>query len=134
MYFFNRPSRFILGAALFGLSSIGVYAAATEQDNSQGYEQLTQLLNQEITLLQGVSDAQTAAAAVEPLKDLITQLSQISKIVPDEQAFSLYVLRTESRKTEMNHILLALSAQKNRLMKADCFGQEDLQLLLTTQH
>lgn len=106
----------------------------SEQDNSSGYEQLTQLLNEEIELLEGVNDAESAAAAIAPLKETMKKQSNLSSILPDTQAFSLYVLRTESRKSEVNHILLALCAQKQRLIKAHCFGQDELQQLLKAQH
>ncbi|MFI3242761.1 MAG: hypothetical protein R3Y56_00745 [Akkermansia sp.] len=134
MYQFNRPSSYILGAAFLGATALAAGLAVSGQDNEQAYEQLVKLLKEEIHLLEGVKDAGSAAEAVEPVRNTIKQLSQLTEIVPDNQAFSIYVLRDESRKTEMNHTLLALTVQKQRLIKQDCFGQSELQALLKNQH
>ncbi len=131
---FYRPSSILLATGIACMMAPAAQARQHEEANRQAYTQLVQALQAEIELLQGVKDAASAAAALAPMQEIGAKLEGLYQIAPDNQSFSLYVLRTDERKAEITHLLLQLAAQKQRLIKLDCYGQGELSSLLKNQH
>lgn len=127
---FYRSSYLIVGAALSCCILPHAQAQGKDESNRQGYQQLVELLSQQITILQGITDGTSAAAAIGPLKTNKAEQKALSQIVSDEQSFSLYVLRDDARKMKMNHLLLQLTVELQRLSKAQGFEQPELQEIL----
>lgn len=113
-----RPAQVIAATALVCILPLSAFAASPEEVNSKAYATLITLLKQEISCLKGMTDAASAAAAQTELARILAEQAQLKQVVTDEQSFSLFVIRTDERKTEMNHLLLELTVERQRVIKA----------------
>lgn len=91
---------------------------------------LVHLLEQEIACLKGMIDTSSAAAAQAELSRIREEESQLGEHIPDAQSFSLFVIRSDEHKTQMNHLLLELTVERQRVSKANYFDVAELRALL----
>ena len=101
-------------------------AQLAEQD---AYRQLASGLREEVRLLSGITDAATAAAAVEPLRLVLRQLSELQAQV-DERELWRYIENTPDLKQPLIEETERLFVQMQRLEKAACYHHAPLQKLM----
>lgn len=129
------PSSLPLASLVACVLSMGSLssAASLEESNAQAYAHLVSSLRQEIAILKAMEDRSTADEGLEALTKIKAEMRALSTELGDSQSFSLYVIRTEERKTEMNHLLMALTVERQRIQKSGCFDVPELQALLSKQ-
>lgn len=109
--------------------SVCVAQAASEEDIC---ERLAEGLEEKVEILAAVKDAASAAAAVQPLQKVLTDLDALHGQV-DESALWLYIENHPKVKQELIEALQLLSVQFLRLQKNSFYGNEALEQLLTPQ-
>lgn len=103
-----------------------LFAAVTEQD---AYARISEGLREEVRLLTGVTDAESARAAVEPLRRTMHTLAALNDEV-DERELWRYIDNTPNLKQPLIEEMERLFVQLQRLEKAECYHCEPLQELL----
>lgn len=103
-----------------------LHAATTEQE---AYRQIADGLREEVQLLSGISDAATAQAAVEPLRQVIRKLAALNDEV-DEREFWRYIDNTPDLKQPLIEEMERFFVQLRRMEEAKCFGCTPLRKLL----
>ncbi len=129
MYSF-RSVNFLVGVGLVCSCMLPASASDEEKINQECYTNLVALLKSEISDLKSITDASSASLKIDSIKKNKDKQKELNHLQPDEQSFSIYVLRTDARKTEINFLLMSLARERQRLRQSDCFGQESLRALL----
>lgn len=114
--------------ALLGATAC-VVQADTEETVS---EALLAGLQAQVKLLAGVKDATSAAAAVAPLQQNLTELAALNGRVSADTLW-LYIDNTQEIKLALIEELQRLSVHFSRLQKANFYGCSELQNTLAPQ-
>lgn len=117
-----------LVTALLGATAC-IVQADTEETVS---EALLAGLQAQVKLLSGVQDAASAAAAVAPLQQNLSELAALNDKVSADTLW-LYIDNTAEVKQALIEELQRLSVQFSRLQKAEFYGCSELQALLAPQ-
>lgn len=115
-------------ALTIGLLSVApAIVCATPED--EAYNRLAAGLKAEVRLLTGITDAATAAAAVEPLQQLLHELAELNAQTNEKELWR-YIDNTPNLKQPLVEEVERLFVQLQRLEQAECFGCAPLQQLL----
>ncbi len=101
-------------ATVLCCATVCVAQAATEEEVCS---QLESRLAEQVELLSGVTDASTAAAAVNPLKENLAQLAALNDVISSDQLWSFIDNNLEVKLGLIEQLQL-LSVQYFRLQRA----------------
>lgn len=100
--------------------------ALSEQE---AYEQIAGGLREEVQILTGISDATSAAAAVEPLGQVLSKLAALNGEIGEKELWR-YIDNTPDLKQPLIEEIELLFVQLQRLEKAKCYHCAALSKLL----
>ena len=109
-------------ATVLCCATVCVAQAATEEEVCA---QLESRLAEQVKLLSGVTDASTAAAVVNPLKENLAQLSSLNNIIPSDQLWTFIDNNLEVKLGLIEQLQL-LSVQYHRLQQARFYSCNEL--------
>lgn len=116
---------------LIPFMAAGVVCVAQAITPEDACTQLLSTLEKQASVLQGIKDKETAAAAVAPLKDCMTRQGELFSV--DENALWLHIDNSEEIKQEFMLTLQNLAAEYSRLEAAKFFDCVELRQLVYTQ-
>lgn len=115
-----------------GVAAVVAHAGEENTALATAYERLLKGLQEEVRILDSITDTATAQAAVEPLKSTTKLLAQRVDGVTDKDLWN-YIDNTQDNKLPLIEMVQRLSAQFTRLQKNNFYGCYDLQDALRLQ-
>lgn len=119
-----RPELYL--SALIISTPAALYA---QQSEEAVYRQLAAGLQEEVRLLSGIVDQDTAQAAMEPLRKVVEALAALNSQINEKELWR-YIENTPDIKQPLIEEVERLFVQLQRLEKAKCFHHTELQQLL----
>ncbi len=110
-----------------------VSTAAAETSPEAACAQLRGLLEREVAILQSVQDAQSAAAALSPLSEVLRSLGAMDRSYEAEKALWTYIDNTEGVKMPLVELLQRLCVEFARIERAVYFENRSLRAALLPQ-
>ncbi len=110
-----------------------VATVSAEASPEAAYGQLCTALSQELTALESVTDAASAAAAYPSLEEAIRTLASMERSYEAEKELWVYIDNTEGVKTPLLELLQRLAVEFTRLENASFYGHEGVAKLLAPQ-
>lgn len=109
-------------------------AQANEENTAvrAAYDRLLNGLQEEVKILDSITDPATAQAAVSALQSTLATLAQRVDGVADKDLWN-YIDNTKDNKLPLIEMVQRLSAQFTRLQKANFYGSYELQDTLRLQ-
>lgn len=113
---------------LIPFMAAGVVCVAQAITPEDACTQLLSTLENQVAVLQGIKDKETAAAAVAPLKDIMTRQGELFSV--DENALWLHIDNSVEIKQEFLLTLQSMAAEFSRLEAAKYFNCAELRQLV----
>ncbi len=114
-------------ATVLCYATVCVAQAATEEEVCA---ELESRLAAQVELLSGVTDAPSAAAAVNPLNENLAQLAALNNVIPSDKLWS-FIDNNLEVKLELIEQLQLLSVQYYRLQQESFYSCAELERALT---
>ncbi len=119
--------------ALLPLAAFVATASAETSPEAAACEQLRGLLAREVSILESVQDAASAAAALPQLREVLDALAGMERSYEAEKALWTYIDNTEGVKLPFIELLQRLTIEFTRLEKAHYYRSAPLHALLAPQ-
>jgi len=117
---------------MLGVAAVVAHADEGNAALTTAYDRLLNGLQDEVRILDSITDTATAQAAVAPLKENAAALAQRVEGVSDKALWN-YIENTHDNKLPLIEAIQRLSAQFTRLQKAQFYGCYELQDALRAQ-
>lgn len=113
------------------ISTPGIYAS--QVSNQEICHRLAAMLQEEVRLLQGVTDQASAQAAAPQLARIVSELQSLNNVIEDDQKLWKYIENTPGAKQPLIDVLELLLVELQRMDSNRCYNVRALEAALRPQ-